>query len=191
MLKLGKIKREDEDLKCNSTLISSNLTNSLPKSTHSFSPNNVLYFISIIPVIVITYLQLAYNLFLIYTISTSIFNFSKILRYDIQKYVDNKQHNLFLQVFECTKEYIDNGCTNEVIPPIIQNYCTKWKQCMDTDVTYILTSKETAQVFADILNNFFENLSTRTVFSVIVILTSLTLILNIILYWSRLKYKLT
>lgn len=71
----------------------------------------------------------------------------------------------------------------------MQSYCNDWKQCMEQDTDYVLKSKETAGIMAEILNNFFENLSNKTLYCIGIILVGSIIILNISLSWSRSKYK--
>lgn len=151
--------------------------------------NNFFYILSIIPVVIVTYTQLAYNLFITISITNVLFKISNILSYDLEKYIDKKSHESFVKVLECSTEWVNNNCGQHNIPPVMVEYCNNWKFCMEQDTSYVLKSKETAGIMAEILNNFFENLSNKTLYCIGIVLVGSIIILNISLSWSRAKYK--
>jgi hypothetical protein len=151
--------------------------------------HKMLYWVSIIPYLIITYVQLAYNLLIVIVVSNWIYKFVNVIEYDLEKYIDKKAHIALLKVLECTNNFVQNKCGDKFLPPALTDICLDWRYCMETDINYTIKSKETAEIFAEILNNFFENLSNKTLYCVIGFFVVFIIIFNLSLNWSRQKYK--
>lgn len=158
---------------------------SLSQSDSFFSSSRSVYFLSIIPVIILTYIQLVYNLLLVSFVANTLFKFTYIIEHDIEKYIDKKAHMMFVEIVECNQKFIANGCSHQFIPPALQEMCKSWDICMQQDTKYVIHSKETAEIFAQILNNFFEHLSAKTIYCISATIIGIVIALNLVLHWSR------
>lgn len=147
---------------------------------------NFYYIASIIPVIFLTYLQLAFNLIMVSLVVNSTFKFISILESDLDKHIDTQSNVLFSQIISCSREYVKNGCALSMAPAL-EEMCDKWKLCMEQDTSNILKSKESAIIFAEILNNFFGSLTDRTMYCTGSMLFGSIIIANFALNWSRRK----
>jgi hypothetical protein len=151
--------------------------------------SSFFYILSVIPVVVMTYLQLAYNLLIVSTILNVMFKFVNVIEDDLQIYIDQKSHVEILNIMECTNHFINNHCGTK-ISPALEQMCKSWDTCMNSNPSmYRLTSSESAELFAKILNNFFENLSYKTIGCILTGLFSVLVLLNISLNWSRRGFK--
>ena len=145
------------------------------------------HYYSTIPIRIVTCVQLLYNMGLIVTFTRGIFKVTRILQYDFEKYLDKKTQILILKVLECKNEYNENKCHLGV--PLLQQKCSELSACINTDLSYVLKSKETAEIIAEILNSFFENLSNKTLLCTSAIVFSFIVILNLLLVWTRRSIK--
>ena len=162
-------------------------TSVIPYEKNDTTHNKYFYYMSILPVIIITYLHLIYNIIMVSTITKLLYKFIRVIQDDFQKYIDKKSQKIIENVLECSKAYIVNRCNSSV--PMMEKYCLELRMCMEQDITYIIKSKESAEILAEILNNFFEHLSTRTLISFLVLFVGVVTLINIALYWSNTLLK--
>lgn len=155
-----------------------------PPSTR-MSPTGICYLLSVVPAIVLTYLQLFLNLLMVAMILNATLRFARILSNDLDKHINVQESRLLGRVVECTREFLRNRCAMENLPPALEGSCDVWQACMNQDTRNIMKSKETAAVLAEILNNFFGSLSDRTMYCSGGLLVGSVLLANIILTWSR------
>jgi hypothetical protein len=127
--------------------------------------SNFMYITSVIPVVIVTYIQLFYNILVVSATCNTIFKFVNVLENDLQLHIEKKRHGMFNDIMECTDLYIKNKCSYDLVPALEQS-CKTWKLCMEIDTLNIMKSKESAEIFAQILNNFFENLSNKTIYCI-------------------------
>ncbi len=62
---------------------------------------------------------------------------------------------------KCARHYADNQCDTLNIEGTIM-LCLQWKQCMEADASLVLRSKVITRLLADLVEDFFANLSNRT-----------------------------
>jgi len=158
-----------------------------PKAPDNISITSYYYIINVIPAIIITYVYLLFNVLMSVTIILSIRNFSKMLQDDLSKHILMKQDIMIEEINRCHREYVKNSCDSTFLPPAIEDDCFKWKSCMHMDISSFLKSKESASVFAEIINNFFENLSDRSIICLTGILLGSIVVFNLVLHISRTK----
>lgn len=157
-------------------------TNKLDKHRGEKRRNlDYFYILSVMPMIMLTYLQLFFNLSVISVLFYAIVQVSKVFYKDLQKHMEKQSYVLISTMVQCSKDFIKNGCSNEVIPPAIEHLCNEWSLCMNQDINGILASKETAIVLAQIINNFFGNLSDRTLYCSVTLLIGGVLLINALL----------
>lgn len=135
--------------------------------------------------VVLTYLQVLFNIIVSCIVLWSIITFIKVILTDLDKHIDKKSYELMGEMLLCSKEYMKNDCHSSSLPPAIEKFCDEWKMCMDQDVSNISKSKETAVILAQILNNFFDNLTDRTIYCIGGILVGGIVFMNGILSWTK------
>ncbi len=151
------------------------------------TPTGMCYLLSVVPAIILTYLQLLLNILMVVLILNATLRFSQILSADLDKHINVQESRLLGTVVECTREFLRNRCASGDIPPALEKSCDTWHSCMDQDTRNIMKSKETAVVLAEILNNFFGSLSDRTIYCTGGLLVGSVLLANMTLTWSRRK----
>lgn len=146
---------------------------------------DTFYVISVLPMVILTYLQVIFNIIVSVIVLWSFVSFIKVILTDLDKHVNEKSYLLMGEMIQCSKEYMKNNCQNNNIPPAIEKYCDQWKMCMNQDIRNISKTKETAVVLAQILNNFFDNLTDRTIYCIGGVLVGGIIFMNGILSWTR------
>lgn len=159
----------------------------IPDVDPRLSPTGMCYLLSVVPAVVLTYLQLLLNLLMVVLILNTTFRFSRILSSDLDKHINVQESRLLASVVDCTREYLRNRCASGDLPPALEKGCDTWRTCMEQDTRNIMKSKETAVVLAEILNNFFGSLSDRTIYCSGGLLIGSVLLANMTLSWSRRK----
>lgn len=126
---------------------------------------NYLDLIQVTPKIILNYIRLSINLFVTLMIIYYIYKFFKILEEDLKKHIIIQEHGIINKIFDCSHEYNVNKCHDDDkghLLPAMQTLCNNWKKCMQQDISNIIKSKESAIIMAEVLNNFFERLTNRT-----------------------------
>lgn len=150
---------------------------------------NMLYTLSVIPMIILTYLQLFFNLAVVTLLFYGSIQITKVFYKDVHKHMEKQSYVLMSTIVQCSKDYIRNGCSNDNVPPVLENMCSEWTLCMNQDINGILASKETAVVLAQIVNNFFGNLNDRTLYCSAALLIGSILLINGLLISMRKPVK--
>ena len=82
------------------------------------------------------------------------------------------QNNMKLEESErimCRKEYDDNLCDRENIPPALRGSCEAWKICAQTPPSGIGKSKAAARFFAQLVNEAVNPLSPKSIVTAVII----------------------
>jgi hypothetical protein len=148
---------------------------------------DVLYIISILPMIFLTWIQFAFNLIVMAGVFYAVWKTVAILSSDIEIHIEQQSKVLFTEIIQCSREYVKNGCGQPNLPPAMEQICDKWKLCMEQDVTNIMKSTESAVVMGQILNKFFDSLSDRTIYSCATLFIGSILLINFMLSWAKIK----
>lgn len=151
----------------------------LEKSLPSTKPK-IIGLVFLVPEIISVYLQLFYNLVIVSFIVDTLFKFTRIIEKDLLQELDSKMNIAFSEIFQCSQEYIKNGCGNINLAPALEPICQKWSVCMNHEPK-ISTSKASVEIFADIINNFFNCLNDRTLICIFSFAICSVLLLNYIL----------
>ena len=139
--------------------------------------NYYIKLIYLLPDIITLYLQLFYNITIVSLIINTIFKFIRTLENDLNRFLDKKMGLAFAEIFKCSNEFVNNGCANEKIPPALEIMCDNWRTCMNKEPT-VSTTKASVEIFADIINNFCNNLTDRTLLSIFGMTIISVLLLN-------------
>ncbi len=142
------------------------------------------------PAVLLTWLQVAFNATMGAYVILGVRQLSRELQADLDKRIQKQQHVLLQEIVTCSREYLRNQCST-LPAPALESPCAQWELCMNQDVNSLLTSKEGAVVFAEILNRFFHELSDRTLLCVATILFGSIVVTNIMFSWSKHKHQNT
>ena len=151
--------------------------------TNKKANNGVLFWLSIMPVIFLKYVQLLFNCAIITFLVLSGIKFIKILETDLDKHLSIQSQKIINNILECSREYFKNNCA--VPLPALEKMCDTWSICMQHDTKAMIVSKESTVIVAEILNAFFENLSNRTLTCVATMFLVFILISQIFIRTSR------
>jgi hypothetical protein len=138
-------------------------------------------FLYILPSIITMYLQLIYNLVLVCLFLNTIFKFINVITLDLNKHMNWKLDLIFEEILECSTQFVVNGCDkNEFVPPALKDLCLKWDSCMNKEPVFLKT-KASVEVFAEILNTFFDSITNRTIYCLLGLSFFSIIFLNIVL----------
>ncbi|ORX90774.1 hypothetical protein K493DRAFT_56516 [Basidiobolus meristosporus CBS 931.73] len=128
------------------------------------------------PYVLSGWLQLAFNLFLVAITLYIIMQLIYTVQRDVDIKVKEYSQSILQEIEQCSKNYAENRCILEDRVPAMENPCNVWEACIKRDPTVIGRAKVSAETFAEILNNFVEPISYKTmIFSTILIFGSLFL----------------
>ena len=161
-----------------------------PQSKNMFLID-VLYILSTVPMVILTWIQFAFNLLVMACIFYGGYKTICILVADLDKHIEKQSHIMLADIIQCSREYVKNRCALPDTLPAMESICNKWKMCMEQDVNHIMKSRETAVILAEILNNFFGSLSDRTIYSCATLFIGSIVLTNFMLSWSRLRSERT
>lgn len=118
-------------------------------------------FILLLPTAVTAYIRLFYNLVIVCLFINVALTFSRILQKDIQMYINQKTNDIFSVIHKCEKDYLLNKCNELPIVPALENICHDLDKCKYQD-TSMLKTQASIEILGEILNEFFNKLSDRT-----------------------------
>lgn len=149
--------------------------------------STIMYTISIVPMVLLTWIQFLLNIGILCGIAYGVWNLVSILSVDLDKHLDKKAHLMLVEIVQCSREYVRNGCGQIAIAPALEKVCDSWKLCMERDTNEIMKSTETAVMMAEILNRFFDSLSNRTIYCSASFLGGSIVFANLLLNWARMR----
>ncbi|KAK9702203.1 hypothetical protein K7432_011364 [Basidiobolus ranarum] len=115
------------------------------------------------PYIISGWLQLVFNLVLVAISLYIILQFIYTVQKDVDIKVEEYSAGILQEIGQCSRNYMDNRCAPpESRLPAMENPCNIWEACMRRDPTVIGRAKVSAETFAEILNNFVEPISYKT-----------------------------
>ncbi|KAK9474303.1 Di-sulfide bridge nucleocytoplasmic transport domain-containing protein [Dipodascopsis tothii] len=115
-----------------------------------------------LPYIFGSYLQLAFNLFLVTVFLYLIVAFVTTIRNDVNQKVNEYIFEVLVEIDHCAKEYVANRCAPDQRVPAAEKSCLMWEKCMKRDASVIGRAKVSAETFAEIINSFVEHISYKT-----------------------------
>lgn len=148
--------------------------NTRAKSAKKRDPLRVVF---LLPDLITMYLQLFYNIFVVFFMVSNMQRFMRTLERDLNRFLDEKMGMAFAEIFKCSKEFVNNGCANNHVAPALEEMCDQWRTCMNQEPN-VMTTKASVEIFADIINNFCNNLTDRTLFCIFGMTIVSMLILN-------------
>lgn len=114
------------------------------------------------PYIISTYLQLAFNMFMVCIILYIVSRSLVVLWRDVDAKLDSYSNNLMVDISQCTLQYLENNCRPDIRPPALHDECSRLEKCMEQDPSGIGRAKVTAETIAEIINSFVEPFTMKT-----------------------------
>uniref|UniRef100_A0A060T6T0 ARAD1B14586p n=1 Tax=Blastobotrys adeninivorans TaxID=409370 RepID=A0A060T6T0_BLAAD len=114
------------------------------------------------PYIISTYLQLAFNMFMVCIILYLVSRSLVVLWRDVDAKLESYSNNLMVDISQCTMQYLENNCRPDIRPPALHDECSRLEKCMEQDPSGIGRAKVTAETIAEIINSFVEPFTMKT-----------------------------
>jgi len=86
------------------------------------------------------------------------------MKEDLHQKRAHEMEVVLLEIGQCTKDYYDNRCEPQNRRPAVEEYCLQVEKCMLQDpMKVIQSSKMTAALLAEIINEFIEPLGIKAI----------------------------
>lgn len=119
-----------------------------------------------LPHILSYYAQFLLNFFLVTVVIYMIYAFWSTIRSDVNEKSKEAASEIMVEMAMCLRDYKDNKCDKpEARVPAMESICNSWEKCMQRDPTMVGRAKVSAHTFAEIINNFFQPISAKTLVS--------------------------
>jgi len=119
------------------------------------------------PRVVVSYIQLCLNMYLVLSTVFIYRNFVDMIGNDISQKINFHRETHSFWVESCSRNYLENKCFGKDHLPALTDLCREWDTCIKhTSPNEVSSSTVTAKIIADTLNSFFEHLTYKTVFIV-------------------------
>lgn len=145
----------------------------------------LVYIISIVPIVFLTWLQCLFNVTMIGGLSYFAYQTFHVLKADLHKHLNHQTDIRLSEIVQCSKDFIKNGCMQSFLPPALEAPCREWKLCMEQDTEGLLVTVEFSSVLSEILNNFFGRLDNRTIFCIGGLIVGFIVLTNVLICWSK------
>lgn len=86
---------------------------------------------------------------------------------DIDRGNDHAIAQLSVHMSKCRSSYTDNFCGTSHEAPVNHEGCKQWEICMNQDPLAVRGARVAAQTWASIANGFFDELSWKTIVSIL------------------------
>ncbi|KAH0291933.1 hypothetical protein M436DRAFT_66298 [Aureobasidium namibiae CBS 147.97] len=127
-----------------------------------------------LPHVLSFYAQLLLNMFLIGSIMYILYSFWATIRGDVDKKTSIAVAEVLSQMAACARDYNNNHCDPAIRPPILENACNNWEQCMNQNPHNVGRARISAHAFAEIFNSFIEPISYKAmIFTVLLIFVTI------------------
>lgn len=157
--------RRSETINISSSRRKSNITERV-SCIKNFVPGLINAFGSThLPILIMGYLQVAFNAILIAGILYFIVSFVLTVRRDVEIKVDQQLSRMISEIAQCSKQYRENRCDPKDRVPAMEATCQAWEACMHQDPSLFGRAKLSAETFAEIVNGLIEPISFKTMVS--------------------------
>ena len=86
------------------------------------------------------------------------------IREDFQRKRQQEKELILLDIQQCARDYKDNDCDPQIRVRAAEKYCMEKEKCMSRDPEMVVTTTRlTASLTAEILNEFVEPLEYKTI----------------------------
>ncbi|KAF9652057.1 hypothetical protein BDM02DRAFT_3109836 [Thelephora ganbajun] len=133
------------------------------------------------------YLQVFFNTSLCVVFLWLLLQFILTVQRDVQQRILEHSMDIVQEIKACSVLYKNNFCEGNIVPHMFQP-CGEWETCMNRDPSKIGRARIGAQLLAEIVNAFVENISWKTFFFSVVSLAIFTLFINSLFTFYRSKH---
>ncbi|KAK9246419.1 Di-sulfide bridge nucleocytoplasmic transport domain-containing protein [Lipomyces tetrasporus] len=123
-----------------------------------------------LPFVLASYLQLIFNVFLVLVMLYLIMSFVLMIRNDISQQIARYISEAEGKIKQCRDEYLANGCMPESRVPKLELFCNDMETCMTRDANDVGRAGVSAEIVAQIVNRFIEEISYKTMAFVFVLI---------------------
>lgn len=118
-----------------------------------------------LPHILSYYAQFLLNVFLVFFMMYLVYSFWSTIRSDVDLKSREVASETLAEMAVCAREFKENRCDRTTRVPAMEAVCDNWEKCMKQDPTKVGRARVSANTFAEILNNFIEPISAKTMVS--------------------------
>lgn len=122
-----------------------------------------------LPHILSYYAQFLLNTFLVFFLMYLVYSFWSTIRSDVDLRSREVATETLAEMAACAREYKENRCDRSSRVPAMETVCENWEKCMKQDPTKVGRAKVSAYTFAEILNNFVEPISIKTMVCLLIL----------------------
>ena len=112
-----------------------------------------------LPHILSYYVQLLFNVFLVFCFIFIVYSFWATIRQDVDHESEKKVAETLAEMAICAREYVENRCNRDNRVPAMEIVCNNWENCMNQDPNIVGRAKISAHMFAQIFNGLIEPIS--------------------------------
>eukprot|EP01137_Pigoraptor_chileana_P020883 Opistho-2@83813 len=141
-----------------------------------------------LPYIIMGYLQLTFNAFVVGFMMYLAIQFLFTIQNDVDIKVDLHSQDIMKEILLCSKNYADNRCTPPDRIPAMEELCMQWEKCMNRDPKVVGRAKISAETFAGIVNSFIEPISYKTMIFFAIFLFGFLFASNFAFHFARTRY---
>lgn len=118
-----------------------------------------------LPHILSYYTQFLLNLFLVFFMTYLVYSFWSTIRSDVDLRSREVVTETVAEIAVCAREFKENRCERSMRVPAMEIMCNFWEKCVNQDPNKVARAMVSANTFAEILNNFFEPITAKTMVS--------------------------
>lgn len=118
-----------------------------------------------LPHILSFYTQFLLNLFIVFFMMYLVYSFWSTIRSDVDLRSREVVKETVAEIAVCARDLRENRCERSMRVPAMEIMCNLWEKCVNQDPNKVARAMVSANTFAEILNNFFEPITAKTMVS--------------------------
>lgn len=118
-----------------------------------------------LPQILSFYSQFLLNLFIVFFMMYLVYSFWSTIRSDVDLRSREVAADTLAAIAVCAREFEENRCERSMRVPAMEIMCNFWEKCVNQDPSKVARAMVSANTFAEILNNFVEPITAKTMVS--------------------------
>lgn len=118
-----------------------------------------------LPHILSYYTQFLLNLFIVFFMMYLVYSFWSTIRSDVDLRSREVATETLAEIAGCAREFRENRCERSMRVPAMEIMCNFWEKCVNQDPNKVARAMVSASTFAEILNNFVEPITAKTMVS--------------------------
>ena len=136
--------------------------------------------IAMFPYMISGYIQVCFNIAFPAFFFYWMYSFGQSIHSDVEKKVQLFSEDVMEQIAKCSRDYRENRCDPSTRVPALFAACQSWEECMARDPHLVAKrSGISAEIFGETINSFFNVLSWKTIFSLLILAVGVCVIFNL------------